>query len=434
MKTFPSHLRLKWLIPALLVLGISLGSLSIVLSQGTDVEPNNSCAEAADLGEVTLPFTLDGSLDTPPDKPDIDFFKFSGPAGSLIRADMVSPREGYPADPGALGDPLLGLFDSGCNLLAYDDDGGIDLDARLRFAVPEDGIYILAAASYPDYEFIGNGGTSGLYQLQLAVSVPGGSISGRVVDQVSGEPLPGETEPFTTISLYSCSEGACEEFVNFMLPDGEGRFRFETDYLGQTLEARTYQLEVLAAEYFYLLTEPFELGPEEHLDLGDVQLEPYPVRVRLVRACEDLPATGGLCRYSLEATNRQVRPLRGAAWSLVYASETGSLLGYTVFQFEEPREARLLPGESKVFRFGLPVPGTVADGAVICPVFYFSRDHEIPYYDTLAESYPFCVVKGEAGFSLVTGAEARRLALPPGREARPTAGPAELPSKPLPEK
>lgn len=49
---------------------------SPAFSQGTEVEPNDACLTAQDLGTITLPFTLSGSLDGFPfPNGDVDFFR-----------------------------------------------------------------------------------------------------------------------------------------------------------------------------------------------------------------------------------------------------------------------------------------------------------------------------------------------------------------------
>src|SRR5919106_935115 len=119
--------------------------------------------------------SLQGSLDTPPEEPDVDFFRFSATPG----AQLVADHEGQATGAGTLGDPFLGLFDSGCNLLTLNDDTET-LNSRLSFDVPPDGIFILAASSCCDGEFTGNGGSSGTSQLTISPPPPSiGSISGR---------------------------------------------------------------------------------------------------------------------------------------------------------------------------------------------------------------------------------------------------------------
>ena len=90
---------------------------------GSEIEPNNTCATAQNLGAVALPFSIRGSLDTPPEVPDVDYFLLAGPAGARWQADL----EGALTGQGTLPDPRLGLFDSACNRI-YDNDGFYSLE------------------------------------------------------------------------------------------------------------------------------------------------------------------------------------------------------------------------------------------------------------------------------------------------------------------
>jgi hypothetical protein len=71
---------------SLVLLAISLvmiGFSSQAFAQAVEVEPNDPCTEAQDIGpiDVTGTFSVQGSLDTPPDEPDVDFFRFSATPG-----------------------------------------------------------------------------------------------------------------------------------------------------------------------------------------------------------------------------------------------------------------------------------------------------------------------------------------------------------------
>lgn len=156
----PTDLMLQRVI---LVLIIFLCSFSLAFAQGTETEPNDKCSNAQDFGAVALPFTVDGSLDTPPSTPDVDFFEFTGTPGAIVTVDL----EGSDTGKGTLSDPLLGLFDSGCNQIDSDDDGGIGRNSRLRFTIPGDGVFILAATSFNDSDFSGDGSSNGSYQLTI---------------------------------------------------------------------------------------------------------------------------------------------------------------------------------------------------------------------------------------------------------------------------
>jgi hypothetical protein len=186
----------------ILVLGVVLGLCSPVYSQ--EVEPNNTCPTAQNFGSVDLPFTLDGSLDSTPESPDIDFFRFTGTPGSVVRVDL----EGQATGKGTLEDPLLGFFNAGCNLIALNDDFGT-LNSRLVLSIPANGVFILAATSFPDFGFLGGG--VGTYQLSITPFAAIGSISGRVVDAVTGDPLPGDTDAFAFVQLLRCEDVGCFE-------------------------------------------------------------------------------------------------------------------------------------------------------------------------------------------------------------------------------
>lgn len=382
-------------------------SLSQIPSR-LDGEPNDSCAMATDLGEVTFPVEVTASLDLPPDIPDVDFYRFRAAAGTFLRADLLGADSGF----GTLADPFLGLFDSACNFLAVDDDSGVGLDSRLFFLVPEDGIFILAATSYPDGEFIGAGWSSGEYRLRVDVSPVTRAITGRIVDAVSGQPLTGEAEPWTYVQLYGCQEGEwfCNEYVNSAYTDAEGRFRFETDFAGLPLSAGQYVLLISAEEYQPLQTEAFTAIADQDTDLGDIALTPFPVKIRLVEACPGLPPEGGRCRFKVEITNRQAHSIKGAAWSVVHANELDSFISYTEFQIGQRQPARLKPGKSKVFSFTFPLPTNQTGFTAVCPVVFFGETVKDPYYKTLGASYPFCLFQGESGYSLATGRQAMDLA------------------------
>jgi Tol biopolymer transport system component len=140
---------------------------ALSLANGPEIEPNDACVTPQDLGAVTLPFTLDASLDgSPLPTGDVDFFRFSGTPNTALRVDL----EGQATGKGTLGDPFLGFFDSGCNLIAFDDDAGDGLNSRLAITIPGDGVLILAVTRCCDFGF-DQGGT-GSYQLNIQEILP----------------------------------------------------------------------------------------------------------------------------------------------------------------------------------------------------------------------------------------------------------------------
>lgn len=104
----------------LAVFCLLIGFSSQAFAQASEIEPNGPCVEAQDLGEIDLtgPFSVEGSLDTPPGDPDVASFRFSAPSG----AELIAEHEGQETGAGTLPAPFLGLFDTGCNSLQSNAD------------------------------------------------------------------------------------------------------------------------------------------------------------------------------------------------------------------------------------------------------------------------------------------------------------------------
>lgn len=141
--------------------------MSVAASTATETEPNNTCSTAQDVGAPSLPLSLAGSLDGfPYPSGDVDFVRLAATPNASVRVDL----EGQGTGKGTLGDPFLGFFDSGCNLLATNDDGGGNLNSRLDITMPSDGIAIVAVTGCCDSGF--DQGSGGTYELTVAEIVP----------------------------------------------------------------------------------------------------------------------------------------------------------------------------------------------------------------------------------------------------------------------
>ncbi len=263
-------LLIKALIPALSLFIYSSG----VSAQITEQEPNNPCPSAQDLGEAMLSFFINGSLDSTEEVPDVDFYRVTGMPGQLLQIDL----QGASAGAGSLGDPYLGFFNSACELLAVDDDGGGQLNSRLFVNVPDDGVYVLGATNCCDGEF--NGGGMGTYTLTVSSPAIIGSIAGRAVDADTYAPLPGDVPPFAWAELRSCDIYGCYQWVSSQAAGPDGTFLFTTNNQGLPLVAGTYEVSVQAEWYEQALSGPFDVAEDEAFDLGDVPL----LRVALIGA------------------------------------------------------------------------------------------------------------------------------------------------------
>ena len=130
-----------------------------------EFEPNNSLRGRAKL--VTLPFnTADRFTDISPTGDDVDYYRFKAKAGDILAIETVPGLDFM--------DTLIGLFDSGGNLLALDDDGGSTGGvgfgglSRLLVQVSVDDTYAVAVTTFPDFEFTGAGGDFGRYVLSIS--------------------------------------------------------------------------------------------------------------------------------------------------------------------------------------------------------------------------------------------------------------------------
>lgn len=400
---------------------------SQTLAQAVDTEPNNSCFAAQDVGalEVDGRLTVTGSLDTPPDEPDVDFFKLKVPPG----ADLVASLEGAATGQGTLPDPLLGLFDSDCNLVDANDDAG-SLNSGLVFGGPADGVVILAASGFPDFEFTGAGEESGSYGLSISPAPPLiGSIAGRVVEAATGEPLPGTSAPFAVVTLLRCDGVDCIEFVAEQFTDEEGGFRFERDF---ELRPGTYQVIAFADEFEENATEPFDVAGDEDFDVGDLGLAPQPFAFSDIQPCEDLLPQGDSCRYSVTVTNNTNAPLEGLAWSLVFG-EIPSSFGFTLFEASTFRGSRqavrapvtLEPFSEQALRFRFDVPA-FALGAEFCTEIFLGVNPD-PLVTTIRQAPLFCLSGTESGFEVMSASASRKTSrsLAGGPETLRKLGPAK---------
>jgi len=142
-----------------------LANLTLRFTPTTDysdfwAEPNDTLARAR---RITLPFSsIPIARFTEIGKPgDVDFFRFTGQAGDIITAEILSGRI----------DTVMGLFNRTTGqLLAFDDDSGAGVLSKIVFTLPADGEYAIAVSTFPDDDFAGIGTETGRYVLNVASS------------------------------------------------------------------------------------------------------------------------------------------------------------------------------------------------------------------------------------------------------------------------
>jgi hypothetical protein len=141
----------------------AFGPALFQVAQGPDVEPNNTCQTAQDLGPLGGGLTLNGSLD--PEAPatgDIDFVRVAGAPNSVVTIDL----QGQATAKGTLENPFFGVLDGDCNVIAFVDDGGEGTNARAVVTIPASGIFTVAVTACCDFGL--NAGGVGTYELTIA--------------------------------------------------------------------------------------------------------------------------------------------------------------------------------------------------------------------------------------------------------------------------
>lgn len=284
----------------LLACAILYGSAAHAQAFG-ESEPNDACFAAQTIGSISFPSTVAGSLDSSPEFPDVDFFAFEAQPGEILQVDL----EGSYTGAGTLQDPFLGLFDSNCALLAINDDSN-GLNSRLVFVVPDDGLFVLGVTTCCDSAFTGGG--VGSYLLTLDVFRTIDSVSGRLVNATSGEPVSGSHPSYASAYLLRCSGGNCFEYVAYRQVETDGTFLFDADFNGNGLAVGTYQVQANANGFEYYTGEPFEVAEGEMKYLGDLAMTPLQligsISGRLVDAYTGSPLPGNVPPYPYVQLNR----------------------------------------------------------------------------------------------------------------------------------
>jgi hypothetical protein len=243
--------RLFRSVPALVLLGLS----SVALAQ--EMEPNNSCPQARDAGPVTALRKLTGSLD--PEnaelRSDVDFFRLTAEPGSRIV--VFTPPFEFGLN--------IGIFDERCALLASGPGPSFT-----EVLVPESGEVVVAVGDFTDRRLDGSGDLSpGGYRVIAAPKADVGSISGRLIDAVSGQPIPDQG-----LQLEAYIESDCEVLNVVGRSDEAGNFRFERGALGMALPAATYRLRTggFFTDFQNARSVRFRALAGEHLDVGEFLL------------------------------------------------------------------------------------------------------------------------------------------------------------------
>lgn len=284
-----------------------------------------------------------------------------------------------------------------------DGDGRFVFDNYFGNPLPPGTYQIEAFASLYDHTIFGpfefTGANLDVGDLAIAPTPTIGSISGRLIDAATSQPVSPTFAPI--LSLFRCDTSGCL-FVNAVTPDSKGRFRFETDQFGNPLPAGNYQVSANADQYHQQAVPIFPVGGDEHRSLGNVRIQSFPVRVSEIVHCPTIPGSGGTCEFRVRLTNGTNSSLRGEAWSFVEGGLPDTPVGFTNFQTQQPSTIDLNRGSSQVFHFQFTAPPSNSFGQSFLCVRLFAGIGDNPLFNTVARHDLFCVVREGAGFVFVS--------------------------------
>ena len=236
-----------------------------------------------------------------------------------------------------------------------------------------------------------------------------GTIVGRVVDAVTGDRVTGFMPPFAVVFLERCENDACFA-VAAANPDLEGRFNFDGPVF--SIPPGTFRLRGFADDYRESVSTEFVVGAFEDVDTGDFPLTPFPIQFGTVEECQ-VPPGGGMCEFSITASNRGPGRYRGEAWAIVDLFTPGASRN-TRFQVGNvgatnpmPQRINLKQGERTTLGFRLEIPVTALEGTVVCVTITVGRDPD-PQFNTQGDRFISCAVKSAGEFEALSKREGRQ--------------------------
>lgn len=235
-----------------------------------------------------------------------------------------------------------------------------------------------------------------------------GSISGRLLDAVTGEPLTNLSVTYAHLSLLACDMSGCYNTVAWKWIEPDGSFRFDATDAWQPLVAGSYAISYQAEQYIDGQSDMFTVAEGEDYSI-DLHIQPYPIRLLNGASCTTIPAGGGTCKYSLRLVNNQNKTVSLRAWSIAEVSIPNSY-DHNTFQPKDAQKVKLRPGESTLVSFSFDVPRNVAAFTSVCTQYYVSDDVKGFYLAPTTQRFGFCVTKDGAGdFKPTTGDALREL-------------------------
>jgi len=185
---------------------------------GSHIDPHEPNDDASEATTITCGATVSGTIgDAMGGYGDIDVFKLNSvPPGTLdvdIKADTKVP----PSDL----DSVVGLWDSGLNLLTWNDDDGISYDSYLTYTVASTDTFYVSVESYSGY-----GGPDSFYDLTVQCAGSGGGPPPGGNDQP-----PSEVDAWTIMLYLNAEDPNFEPTLRTYISQIEGFIGSKSSFL-----------------------------------------------------------------------------------------------------------------------------------------------------------------------------------------------------------
>jgi len=241
--------------------------------------------------------------------------------------------------------------------------------------------------------------------LTVALESGGGLLLGSFDARSRGALGSSEVYPFALFVLQRCEGGVCTQ-VSARPLDVDGRTRIERDGTSQRIVPGTFQLVVLADHCEIASSDLFAVAEGQHIDVGDIAVEPPAIGLTEVQACTNLQPQGGTCRYSVRIRNDSDRPLSGLVRSLGMVSPFTAFEASTQPGDRGARRARVTldPSESTRVAFSIALPPSAPEGTLLCPFVELGLD-PAPLFDSARSARLFCIVKSGPAFRVLSAEE-----------------------------
>jgi hypothetical protein len=239
-----------------------------------------------------------------------------------------------------------------------------------------------------------------------------GAITGRLVDELTGEPLPGTSPPFSRVDLHRCEEWGCYPVIGYIPTGEDGRFRIEG--APWAISPGMYQVVGFADDYMPQFSDQLFVGDGEEVDFGDITLAPLPIGWGEITGCDFLPI-GGTCEFSVQVTHRGPGRYRGEAWAIArYFSvnypnlATRFQIGRLGAENPQPIKVNLAQGKTTTLTFRLDVPTVAPEGTSMCITANVGREPG-PQFNAAGERLLFCAVAQPGGMARLSAKESNAL-------------------------